>query len=163
MAFGRSRLCCSPCRKPPSIDSVEDELARDLGSVGGPYSGSTSPAPSYKPNLGPDLVPALIPVLVPTPTPTPVPTPTFAPVPTNKLFKKFMEAYLELNQGPRQLLAERKWTLKTKVPEVYYGKSIIDCYHFCQQCEDHFETAGATGFNWTFFAASFFCGNISVC
>ena len=38
----------------------------------------------------------------------------------------------------------------------------MDCYHFCQQCEDHFETVGAIGFNRTLFAASFLRGNISV-
>ena len=37
----------------------------------------------------------------------------------------------------------------------------MECYHFCQQCEDHFDTAGATGFNCTPFAASFLRGRIS--
>ena len=73
-----------------------------------------------------------------------------------------MRAYLESNQGPRQPPAEREQSLKAKVPEVYYGKSYMDCYHFCQQCEDHFETAGATRTNRTPFAASFLCGSISV-
>ena len=48
------------------------------------------------------------------------------------------------------------------VPEVYYDKSHLDCYHFCQQCEDHFETAGATGCNRTLFTALFLRGNISI-
>ena len=132
--------------------TVEDELAREPGPVGNPHSGSTSPAPSRNPSPGPKLVPAL--------NPAPVPAPTPAPVASEELFKKFMKAYLETNQGPRQ--PERKQTLKAKVAELYYGKSHMDCYHFCQQCEDHFETAGATRFNRTPFAASFLCGNISV-
>ena len=37
----------------------------------------------------------------------------------------------------------------------------MECYHFCQQCEDHFDTAGATGSNRTPFAASFLRGRIS--
>ena len=45
---------------------------------------------------------------------------------------------------------------------MYYSKLYIDCYHFCQQCKGHFETAGATGNNRTPFVASFFRGNISV-
>ena len=45
---------------------------------------------------------------------------------------------------------------------MYHGKSHMDCYHFCQLCEDHFETTGATEFNWTLFAASFLHGNINV-
>ena len=73
-----------------------------------------------------------------------------------------MKAYLESNQGPRPPPAEREQSLKAKVPEVYYGKSHMDCYHFCQQCKDHFETARATGTNRTLFAASFFRGSISI-
>ena len=38
----------------------------------------------------------------------------------------------------------------------------MDCYHFCQQYKDYFETVGATGFNQTPFAVSFLCGNISM-
>ena len=38
----------------------------------------------------------------------------------------------------------------------------MECYHFCQQCEDHFETSGATGMNRTLFAASFLRGSINI-
>ena len=38
----------------------------------------------------------------------------------------------------------------------------MDCYHFCQQCEDHFETAEATGTSRTLFAAFFLYRNISL-
>ena len=38
----------------------------------------------------------------------------------------------------------------------------MDCYHFCQQCEDYFETSGATRINRTSFAALFFCSIISL-
>ena len=140
----------SPCWNPPPTNPMEDELARDPGPGGGPHSGSISPAPSRNPTPGPVQVPALIPALAP------------APAPTDELFKKFMKAYLELNQGLKPPPAERERLFKAKVPEVYYGKSHMDCYHFCQQCEDHFETAGATGTNRTPFAASFLRGNISV-
>ena len=37
----------------------------------------------------------------------------------------------------------------------------MECYHFCQQCKNHFDTAGATGSNRTPFAASFLRGRIS--
>ena len=152
MAPKCSRPCRSPRRNLP-IDHVEDDLARDPGPVGSPHSGSTSPAPSRNPILGYKLVPALISAPVPAP----------APPSSNELFRQFMRAYLELNQGPRQPLAECKRSLKAKVSEVYYGKSHIDCYHFCQQCKDHFETAGATGTNRTLFAAFFLRKSISVC
>ena len=141
MASGGSRPCCSPRRNPPLIDPMEDELARDPGPVGGPHSVSTSPNSSRNPTPGPDQLPDLI--------SAPAPVPNLAPAPTNELFKKFMKAYLESNQGPRQPPEERKQTFKPKVPKMYYGKLHIDCYHFCQQCENHFETAGVTGFNQT--------------
>lgn len=52
----------------------------------------------------------------------------------------------------------RKRPLKARLPDAYYGKSHMDCYQFCQQCEDHFDTAGARGPNRTPFAASFLRG-----
>ena len=155
-ALGSSCPHCSLCRNLPLLDPVEDELAREPGPVGGPYSGSTSPAVSCNPTPGPELVPAL--------NLTPIPTPVLAPAPhfSNELFKQFMRAYLESNQGPKQPSAECERSLNTKIPEVYYVKSHIDCYHFYQQCEDHFETAGGTGTNRTPFTAFFLRGNINV-
>ena len=73
-----------------------------------------------------------------------------------------MKAYLESNQGPSQPLKEREQPLEAKVLDVYYGKLHMDCYHFYQQCNDHFETSWATGTNQTPFAAFFLCKNISV-
>ncbi len=45
--------------------------------------------------------------------------------------------------------------LKAKSLDVYCGRSHIECYNFCQQCEDHFVTCGATGPYRIPFAASF--------
>ena len=73
-----------------------------------------------------------------------------------------MRAYLKLNQGPRQPLAERKQSFKAKVPELYYDKLHMDYYHFYQQCKDYFETAWVGETNRTLFAAFFLCKNISV-
>ena len=156
MAPGGSCPRRSPCQNLPPLNPVEDELAREPGLVGSPHSGSTSPALSRNPTPGPKLVLALNPALIPAPVPAP------ALLSFEKLFKQFMRAYLESNQGPKQLPAEREQSLKAKVPEVYYGKSHMDCYHFCQQCEDHFKIAGATGNNRTPFAVFFLRGNISV-
>ena len=33
--------------------------------------------------------------------------------------------------------------LNARLPDVYCSKSHMECYNFCQQCEDHFATAGA--------------------
>ena len=126
--------CRSPRRNPPP--DGEDEG----GPPGAPTEGSHTPTHS--------------------PAVSRAPTP--APPSNDELFKRFMKAYLESNQGPNQPPEERERPLKAKVPDVYYGKSHMDCYHFCQQCEDHFETSRATGTNRTPFAASFLRGNISV-
>lgn len=36
----------------------------------------------------------------------------------------------------------RRSALKAKLPDLYYGKSHQECYEFCRQCEEHFETVG---------------------
>ena len=87
---------------------------------------------------------------------------TLAPPSTNELFKQFMKAYLKSNQGPSQPPEECKQPFNTKVLDVYYGKLHIDCYHFCQQEEVHYETSWGTGTNQTSFVASFLYANISV-
>ena len=98
MALGGSRLCRSPRRNLPPIDAVEDELARDPDSVGGPHSGSTFSAPSRNLTPGLELVPALISAPISAP----------APNSSDELFKHFMRAYLELSQGPSWPPAERE-------------------------------------------------------
>ena len=153
MAPGGFHSHCSPRRNPPPLDPVENKLAKELGPFRDPHSDSTSPALSRNPTPSPELVPAL--------NPAPVPAP--APPSSDELFKKFMKAYLESYGEPRQPSEEREQILKAKVPEVYYGKSHMDCYHFCQQCKDHFETAGTTGFNQTLFVAFFLYRNINMC
>ena len=84
---------------------------------------------------------------------------------TNGLFQQFMKAYLEnQNQAlpPAPIQAEfREQPLKARFPDLYYGNSHLDCYRFCQQCEDHFETAGANGPNRIPFAASFLRGAVA--
>ena len=45
---------------------------------------------------------------------------------------------------------------RLRFPDLYYGNSHLDCYRFCQQCEDH--SAGANGPNRIPFAASFLRG-----
>ncbi len=45
--------------------------------------------------------------------------------------------------------------LKAKTPVVYCSRSHMECYNFCQQCEDHFATCGATRPNRIPFVTSF--------
>ena len=89
--------------------------------------------------------------------------PVFTSVPatafTNRLFQKFMKAYLEnQNQAPSSAPIQIEfWVqpLKAQFPDLYYENSHLDCYHFCQQCKDHFKTARAKRPNRIFFATSF--------
>ena len=41
----------------------------------------------------------------------------------------------------------RNKPLKARSPNVYYAKSHMDCYNFCQQCEDYFATTGTMRLN----------------
>ena len=67
---------------------------------------------------------------------------------------------METTQAREQLEPQER-PLKAKTPESYSGKSHIDCYYFCQQYEDYFETSGTKKMNRTPFAATFPRGAIS--
>ena len=74
-----------------------------------------------------------------------------------------MKAYLEA-QVPGQTEVDPEpceQSLKARFPDLYYGNSHMDCYRFCQQCKDHFETAGAKGPNRIPFAALFLRGSVT--
>ena len=74
-----------------------------------------------------------------------------------------MKVFMETTQAQVQALAEpREHLLKARTPEIYSEKSHMGCYHFCQQCEDYFETSGAIGMNCTPFAATFLRAAISL-
>ena len=81
------------------------------------------------------------PVSAPAPVPTLVPAPTLAPAPI-------------VANAPRE-------KLKARFPDLYCGKSYMDYYNFCQQCEDYFATAGATALTRILFVASFLRDRIS--
>lgn len=71
-----------------------------------------------------------------------------------------MKVYMESVQGQNQAGPQER-RLKAWFLDLYYGKSQMGCYSFCQRCEGYFETAGATGSNRILFAALFLQGNIS--
>ena len=136
------RACRNPRRNPPPAG--EDELAGAAPTKG---SGTSTPTP----------------VVSRASTPAPTTAPAVAPSLDNELFKQFIKAYLgaqvpgrtELDPEPREQL------LKTRFSDLYYGNLHMDCYRFCQQREDHFETPGAKGPNRILFAASFLRGSVT--
>ena len=110
--MARSRTCRSLRRN--FFLGGEDEFAKGppRASTKSSNTSTLSPAISRAPTLAPAPVPA--------------------PLSIDKLFKQFIKAYLESNRGPSQPPTERKQLFKAKMPDIYYGKLHIDCYHFCQ-------------------------------
>ena len=66
-----------------------------------------------------------------------------------KIFRTFLEARAPSSDG----LCKKP--LKARLPNVYCGKSHIEYYNFCQQCEDHFATTRTKGLNYILFVSSF--------
>ena len=103
----------------------------------------------------------------------PPPEPSHDETPVNLLAEPPVAKYIEedLQRIFRTVLKTRvssfhslrEKPLKAKLPDVYYGKSHIECYNFCQQCEDYFATARAKGSNRILFAVSFLRDRINFC
>ena len=143
------RICRCPCRNPPP--NGEDKLVGDL--LGAPTEGSNTPTTS--PPVSRAQTPAFAQAL--------------APPFNERFFQQFMKAYLE-NQNENQALSLtpiqeelRKQPLKARFLDFYYKNSHLDCYCFCQQCEDYFDTARVSGPNRIPFAASFLRGLVVQC
>ena len=66
-----------------------------------------------------------------------------------KIFRTILEAQASSSDRPYEK------QLKARSPEIYYGKSHMECYNFCQQCKDYFAIAGGKSSNYILFATSF--------
>ena len=66
-----------------------------------------------------------------------------------RILRTVFKAQASPSDSPREKL------LKARSPDVYCGKSHIECYNFCQQYKDHFATARAKSPNRISFAAFF--------
>ena len=75
-----------------------------------------------------------------------------------KIEKYYMDLFI---QAKVQEQAPQEQAIEVRFPELYFGKSHMECFEFCLQCEDHFDLAGVTGFNRTTLAASFLRGRIN--
>ena len=136
------RACRSLRRN--SSPTGKDELA---GAA--PTEGGGTPTPTLVESRAPTLAP--------------VTAPAIAPSSDNKLFKQFMKVYLEA-QMPGQTevdLESCKQPFKARFPDLYYGNLYMDCYQFCQECEDDFKTAAAKRPNRILFAALFLRGLVT--
>ena len=141
-----SQMAGPRTRRNPPLGG-EDELA------GAPTEGNSTPSPS--PVVSQAQTPA--PAQAPAPTPAPGPPGRYTDEDLQRATKLALESFVK-GQEHGQLEANsalREQPLKARFSDLYYGNSHLDCYRFCQQCEDHFETAGANRLNRVLFAASF--------
>ena len=160
-----SRLCRSPCRNPTGTGG--DKPARGAQKPP-PANGSGSLSPALPPANSCVPTPAVF--RTPTPAPAPLPATILAPAPapapapakyTDTDFHQFMKVFMDTQERSETHKRPRESLFKACFPDLYYEKSHMDCYQFCQQCENHFEIAGATGPNRISFAASFLHGPIN--
>ena len=140
----------SRARRSPRVNTPVD-AAGELDELAG------AQGPAMRSNVRSDEAPTEA------PTPPEASTPPLVPPTSKDLFTKFMKVFMETTQAQAQALAEpQERPLKARTSETYSRKSHMDCYHFCQQYEDYFETSGATGMNRTPFAATFLRDAISL-
>ena len=151
------RIRRSLWRNPPP--GGEDELVRS--PPGAPTKGSNTPTPS------PPVSWAQTPADAPAPTPAP-PRGTYTDADLQKVTKLALDSFIQ-GQAHAQGSASATrdialdGSLKARKPDLYYGCSHMECYHFCRQCEDYFETAGTKGYKRVPFAASFLRERINFC
>ena len=131
---------------PPKLgDELSDQPAGPLETkpsvINSPFAATS--IPKYSKNDLQQILNAVLEVQAPAPAPASVlaPAPTPAPAPI-------------VAKAPRK-------KLKACSPDVYCGKSHMDCYNFCQQCVDYFATAGVMGPTQIPFAMSFLWDRIS--
>ena len=91
--------------------------------------------------------------------------PTATPYSDIELFKPFIKASIEA-QVPALTalkvdLALFEQPRKAQFLDLYYRSLHMNCYRFCQLCEDHFKTAGAKKPNRNLFAALFLHGLVT--
>ena len=154
-----SRSCKAAVFAPPvsRSDSKSDELGAPEKGISAPSHASASShvsAPSHATALSHANAPSYVSAFAPM---EPILALKYSKVDLMTILKIFSETK---GQEPKAEVP-RKRSLKAKVPNIYFKKSHMDYYHFCQQYENHFETAGATRSNRTPFATSFFYRKIN--
>ena len=98
-----------------SFPPSKSEISKQPNKPLGPKSPADTSVPKYSEDHLQRIFKAVLEAWAPASTPTPAPV---------------------VFEVPRE-------KLKARSPNVYYKKSHIDCYNFCQQCEDYFTTQGS--------------------
>ena len=143
--MARSLACQSPCQNLPPTG--KDEFAGAALTKGSGTSTPTS-AVSHTPTLALALLLAL--AIAPAPDAANSAA-KYSAEDLQQIFKTVLEAKAPTPafqpDGPWEKL------FKAQVPDLYYRKTHMECYNFCQKCKDYFVTTGATGLNCVSFAA----------
>ena len=139
----------SICRNPPLVG--EDELA---GAAPGALTNENR-MPSHTPAVSRVLNTASAPPLAPAEL-----VAKYTNADMQQAIKLALELFVQDQQQAQSQIASptlepQEKPLKARFTDLYYGNFHMDCYWFCQQCEDHFETAGAKESNRILFAALF--------
>ena len=137
------------CQNPPPAG--KDELAEAARGAPTNDSGTLS------------HIPAVLHVSTPAPAPPLAPGKLVAKYTNTNLqraTKLALKLFVQGQQQAQSLIAPwalepRERPLKARFPDLYYGNLHMDCYRFCQQCKDYFETAKAKRPNRIPFAALF--------
>lgn len=118
-----------------------------------PFGGPDDLAGTQAPPPGPSNVLAVAPrppdALAAAPAGSEAPPRVYSYEEMQDIIRTMMEAKPATTEGPQER------PLKARLPDVYRGDNHMACYNFCQQCKDHFATAGAKRPNRISFAASF--------
>ena len=77
-----------------------------------------------------------------------------------KIEKYYMDLFIR-EKVQEQAPQDGELVIEVRFPDLYFGKSHMECFEFCRQCEHHFDLAGVTGLNRTTVAASFLRGRIN--
>ena len=108
-------------------------------------------------NGTPVSTPAVSRTLIPAPAPASVrgPPRKYTDKNLQKTIKLALESFVKSQKYGQANSAPWDKVLKARNPDFYYRSLHIECYYFCRQCENHFDTAGATDHKRVPFAASF--------
>lgn len=83
---------------------------------------------------------------------------------TEEDYQKLEKYYLDLlvqAKVQEQAPQDEEIVIEVRFPDLYFGKSHMECFDFCLRCKNHFDLAGVTGHNRSPVAASFLRGRIN--
>ena len=148
-AMAGPRIRRNPRRNPPP--GGEDEFAG--GPSGAPTKGSNTHTPSPPVSWAQTPADAQVP-------PPAIYSGMYTDADLQRATKLALKLFIQGQthaQGSKSAARDKALDrfLKPRNPDLYYKSSHMECYHFCRQCKDHFETAGIKGHKCIPFAASF--------